>query len=285
MAKHLLIFIHGMGEGRSDEQYKTLLKAIRTEWAETKKLTEAEFDNLFDHVFVDWQTEPSQAEEVIFKLCFPNLPLGDLSLWDLGNPVRPLRHFMTFFLGDITAYVSENDNNICNTVWKYIKSALDEDKKYSLIAHSLGSVIAFDYIFNLLERENLDAFFSPDNEEGTITPEQIGKLRKNFCNLFTFGAPIGLFMMRKGELWMQGKEFRGIINPIQGHQQKWLNFYDSEDIIAFPLERLFAQNPNNADRSLKDIKVNTGFMPPGAHTLYWQNKDVAAEIAKALMQN
>lgn len=76
-----------MGESRSDEQYKILLKAIRTEWAETKKLTEAEFDNLFDHVFVDWQTEPSQVEEVIFKFFFLNLPLGDLSLWDLRSPV------------------------------------------------------------------------------------------------------------------------------------------------------------------------------------------------------
>lgn len=278
MTKHLLIFIHGIGDTESTEQYKTLFDAIGDAYCKIKNISNKdEFYENFKLVGVDWQSHTSESQKTLFELCFPTLEPGNITPWDVFNPVRPLRYFMTYFLGDVVAYVSENDNHIRSTVWSQIEPELKKGIPYTIIAHSLGSIIAFDYLFDLFERNKL---FDPINQD----EETIKTLQKNFRNFFTLGSPVGLFILRKGELWMENNKFKEIKNPVKDDGRIWLNFYDDQDIIAFPLERLFAQNPVNASRSLKDIPVETGNLVANSHTNYWQNSKVAEEIAKALAE-
>jgi hypothetical protein len=279
MIKHSLIFLHGMGTSNPGKNYEKLWKKIAVNYERSRQLKSGTFEMLFKPVFVNYHQTTASAKKDIFDAAFPGIAL---------SPIRPLRHFVTFYLGDVTAYVSENDNNISGTVWQQIKAATI-DGPYSLIGHSLGSVIAFDFLYQLLERDRL---FLPKPDFASLESQQEieefasnkTRVQKNFRNLFTLGSMVGLFMMRAGELWRNDAAFSQIINPIRqlGENdicRSWLKFYDKEDVLAFPLENLFDLNPNNIYRSIEDVEIQTGNLVYNSHTNYWGNDKLAAKIA------
>jgi hypothetical protein len=278
MAKHYLVFIHGMGEAKPspEEDYDKLWNNLATEFDET---VNGNFSGEFERVGTNWHTERLfKAETTIFDNAFPELVERKLS------PLRALRKFLTFFLGDVVAYVSEDVNFIRRTVWQQMWEKLEiplkeENATYSIIAHSLGSAIAFDYLFSLFKKNEL---FVPEPKPN-ITPEEIGLLQDQFRHLFTFGSPIGLFMMQKGSLWDDEEPFSTIYNPVRSQGRVWRNFYDRDDLIAYPLAQLFSLNQqDNQDCQLEDISVETGFLVFDAHTNYWQNQKLAREIIKVI---
>ncbi len=280
MIKHSLIFLHGMGTDDPAKSYEKLWKKIAVNYERSRQLKSGTFEMLFKPVFVNYREITAGAKKNIFDAAFPNLS----SL----NPVRQLRYFVTFYLGDVTAYVSENDNNISRTVWEQIKAATTEGP-YSLIGHSLGSVIAFDFLYQLLERDRL---FLPKPDSASLESQQEiqefadckNRVQKNFRNLFTLGSMVGLFMMRAGGLWRNDAAFGEIVNPIRQLAENdicrsWLNFYDKEDVLAYPLENLFDLNPNNIYRAIEDVEIQTGNLVYNSHTNYWNNDRIAAKIA------
>jgi len=290
MNKHILFFIHGMGDSFSQNDYQVLWTAIAKAYCDTRKVPLDVFNNQFEPVYINWQSVTSDAELTLFEAAFPDLKVSEKKLPFRGimQPILSLRKFVTFFLGDVAAYVSENDNNIRRTVWQQMEPHVSKGSPYSIIAHSLGSIIVFDYLFNLCEENNL---FLPEYEGIEPQNEQyyeIYKLQDNFRNLFTLGSPIGLFMLRKGDLWKDGNKFTSIKNPVQDDTEKgikrtWLNFYDEQDVIAFPLENLFTLNSTRDKGPIKDVLVNTGWLAIDSHTRYWQNQQVATEISQVLL--
>ncbi|WP_017319015.1 hypothetical protein [Mastigocladopsis repens] len=293
MNKHILFFVHGMGESYSENDYDVLWTAIAKAYCDRAKVPLDVFNNKFECVYINWQLVTSDAELTIFDAAFPQLQVGEKKLPFSGikNPIRSLRKFITFFLGDVAAYVSENDNNIRRTVWQQMEPHISKGLPYSIIAHSLGSIIVFDYLFNLFEENNL---FLPEYEklehQNELSRNKNNQRQVNFRNLFTLGSPIGLFMLRKGDLWKEGNKFNSIKNPVQDDTEKgikrtWLNFYDEQDVIAFPLENLFSLNSTSRDKgSIKDVLVNTGWFAIDSHTRYWQNQQVALEISQVLLR-
>ena len=292
MSKHILFFIHGMGERYSQNQYQVLWMAIAKAYCEKSKVSLDVFNNQFEPVYIDWQSVTSDAELTIFNAAFPQLEVSEkkLPFSDVIHPIRGIRKFITFFMGDVAAYVSENDNNIRRTVWQQMEPHVSKGLPYSIIAHSLGSIIVFDYLFNLFEENNL---FLPESEglehQSELSPNKISQLNVNFRHLFTLGSPIGLFLLRKGDLWKNGNKFNSIKNPVKddtenGIQRTWLNFYDEQDVIAYPLEKLFSLNPTRAKGSIKDVLVNTGWFAVDSHTQYWENQQVALEISQVLLR-
>ncbi len=270
MSVHKLIFIHGMGEGDSSDEYQQLYDLIMKFYSQNN----ANGSQNFDLVPVEWQTVTFEAEKQIFKHAFPNLEPSP----NIFQPIKSLRYFMTFFIGDIIAYTAEpeNKNGIRKSVWQQIEAHC-ESAPYSILAHSLGSLIAFDYLYKLFEKNTM---LYPGKKCET-DEYKLNCFKDNFRNLFTFGSPIGLFMLRQGKLWLGDKPFTTIKNPVsQGH--KWLNFYDNQDVAAYPLETLFMSNPENASASLEDIIVQTGNMVLNSHTHYWRNKKLAQRIASVL---
>jgi hypothetical protein len=289
--KHALIFVHGMGIDNSStakpkndpfnghREYEMLWKGISEEYCQRHTISKKKFEQLFEPVCVHWGTVTLAAKETVFKKAFPSLEMKDLSAGNaIWNPASTIPSFIVLYLGDVVAYVTDNDNDIRRDFWKAIEPyVLGQNKKYSFIAHSLGSIITFDYLYKLMKKG--EVFLSKEKEvEGY--KDNIDQLKGSFCNLFTFGSPIGLFMLRQSSLWRNDKNFAELVNPVQGPECNWLNFYDTEDPIAFPLENLFA-NSNIQTGRLKDIKVSTGWYHD-SHTNYWKNKQVAQEIAKAL---
>ncbi|ARV61115.1 hypothetical protein BZZ01_23080 [Nostocales cyanobacterium HT-58-2] len=291
MAKHYLIFIHGMGEVKPHENPNSSYDDLWKRLIQKSGMSKEQFEGKFGRIYTNWHIEPLQkAANTIFDAAFPGLHQRSM------NPMRGIRDFITFFMGDVVAYVSEDVNFIRRTVWtqiwKDLKQPLEQGATYSIIAHSLGSIIAFDYLFHLFQNQD-DFSFIPkpdpiarpeDSNLNTITvkPEEIRLLREQFRHFFTMGSPIGLFMMRKGSLWMEGEPFAKLYNPVKGEGRSWYNFWDSEDPIAYPLAQLFKRNSQNQNQTLVDIPVETGFLIFDSHTRYWENGDVAQKIANVL---
>lgn len=293
MTKHILFFIHGMGESYSENQYDVLWTGIAKAYCEQCQVPIDIFNNQFERVFINWQSVTSDAEITIFDAAFPQLEVTQkkLPFSDVMHPIRAIRKFITFFMGDVAAYVSENDNNIRSTVWQQMEPYVSKGLPYSIIAHSLGSIIVFDYLFNLFEENHL---FLPQSEgleyQSELSPNKISQLGVNFRHLFTLGSPIGLFLLRKGDLWKDGKKFNSIKNPVnddieKGIKRTWLNFYDEQDVIAYPLENLFSLNTTRPKGPIKDILVNTGWFAVDSHTRYWENQQVAVEISQVLLRD
>ncbi|WP_341528750.1 hypothetical protein WKK05_05350 [Nostoc sp. UHCC 0302] len=293
MVKHYLIFIHGIGERKPSDKPNSSYDQLWERLIKKSGISKEAFESKFGRIDTNWHVDPLQkAANTIFDTAFPNLQNQPI------NPMRGIRGFITFFLGDVVAYVSEDVNFIRRTVWKQIwqdlEKPLKEGATYSIIAHSLGTIIAFDYLFHLFKPDHPNDFsFIPESdpaarpedsnlEEIKISPEELRRLREQFRHFFTMGSPIGLFMMRKGSLWMTGKPFTKLYNPVQGTERSWHNFWDSEDAIAYPLAELFKIDSENQNQKLVDVPVETGFLILDSHTGYWTNENVAQKIANVI---
>ena len=267
MTKHQLLMIHGMGESNSENEYGELEKRIRNKLYDPER---------FEFVRVEWQSITHNAEEKIYSVCLPNLNFVRKIEY-----VGPVRYFMTFYVGDIIAYSAEpaSKNGIRKKVWSQIKGPCGTGP-YSILAHSLGSIIAFDYLFKLFVKKT---FLWPGSAK-VSSRKTLDRYTGNFRHMFTFGSPIGLFMLRQGKLWLTEEPFGKIINPVPtGHE--WLNFYDKQDAVTYPLTDLFALNSANIGAPIRDIVVDTGDLIANSHTDYWFNDDMADQIADVLNMN
>ena len=270
MTKHKLIFIHGMGEGSSRKSYEILWNNIKKNLQNPNNFTKN-----YERIDVEWQTVTYKAEKKIFNSAFPKVdPSFTPSAFSVFQPIKAARWFMTFYVGDIIAYTAdpENTNGIRKGVWEQIKAHC-KTGPYSILAHSLGSIIAFDYLYKLFETDTL---LFPDGGN-----TKIDSFKDHFRHLFTFGSPIGLFLLRQGKLWANNQPFSTIKNPVP-KGCTWLNFYDKQDVAAYPLKRLFATNKANKGLPLEDIEVQTGNLVFDSHTDYWENDELAINIASVL---
>jgi len=116
-----------------------------------------------------------------------------------------------------------------------------------IVAHSLGSVIAFDYVM------------------GFRKPFAIHNLNKKIrVNSFiTMGSPIPIFTASMGH------PDSDLVLPF--FVNKWVNILSPRDGIARRMQPFFRNIP------IQEYEVSTGFLPLNAHTGYW-NDDLTAEI-------
>ena len=279
--KHTLVFIPGMGDADPLAGFQALWNGMRETYDGQNGRRDGDFEARYQPCFVQWHDVTDGAERIVFEDAFAPLQVHQSLLGSLLHPIAFGRTFFTFFLGDVVAYVDESPNNIRTTVWERMKRGLTGAGSFSIIAHSLGSVIAFDFLYHLFVEGVL---FDPVSEPA----ELVAELQRRLAGFYTMGSPVGLFMLRKGSLWKPADAERAgappfgtLENPIP-EGRVWQNFWDKQDVIAYPLERLFATNPANAGRPLRDVLVNTGAEPIFAHIRYWGCKQVARRIAATL---
>ena len=286
---HYLFLIHGIGDGTPSDDFEQFAERLRDAYCDYHKCSKATFKNKFKIVPVNWDHATEGPELNLYSKAFRVPRRSDRSLTS-GNPLESVlglfnthawRYFMTFFVGDAIAYVDENNNGIRESVWKTISTSLGvgvnaEIPKYSIISHSLGSVIAFDYAFSLLEpkKKNQKPYFSFTSNN--LTQGDLEKLQKGFQHLITFGSPIALFWMRNKDLW--DNNFAALKNPIKGEGRLWLNYWDNDDLVAYPLEKFFEGKEGHID----DIRVETGLTMPWAHTGYWKDSELINDLAASL---
>ncbi|MBN1595582.1 hypothetical protein JW933_06615 [candidate division FCPU426 bacterium] len=118
-----------------------------------------------------------------------------------------------------------------------------------VIAHSLGSVIAFDYLFGFRK-------YKYTGHHPVVA-------------FFTLGSPIPLFTSAMGY----------VENPVKrpAYLKKWINILDPDDGVARHCATHFRRV------SIEDVEINTGWDPLGAHVRYWHTPRVAECIASQLL--
>jgi hypothetical protein len=119
-----------------------------------------------------------------------------------------------------------------------------------IIAHSLGSVIAFDYVFCFRDRCRL-------NQDVTIH------------SFITMGSPIPLFTSAMGH---PDSDL-----ALPSNVKRWVNILCPWDSIARSAKPFFRNIP------IEEKRVCTGFLPLQSHSGYWKHNKTASIIADEIL--
>ena len=210
-----------------------------------------------------------------------------------------LRRIVVHYLGDAVAYQRVPDSaqrtnvyeEVHNTVAHAIhdlRSAIrrgvpDDAKEVPLVvlAHSLGGHIMSNHIWDLQRTQ------SPRKPVEDNPFEKAETL----AGIVTFGCNIPLFTLAYNNMVPIKFPASGLVNcfptgtPASKVKDaaKWLNLYDPDDVLAYPLKPLSKQYH---DTVTADLPVNVGNLltswNPLSHGAYWTDNDVTKPIAELI---
>ena len=131
------------------------------------------------------------------------------------------------------------------------------DAPLCVVAHSLGTIVVSNYLWDLQHHipqvKELIGAQVVENIENT--PLEKGE---TLAHLYTLGSPLALWSLR----WSAYEYGTPILFPAPqleqhhpGVQAEWINFYDKDDVIGYPLRGL---NEQYAAAVIEDREVNVG---------------------------
>lgn len=239
------------------------------------------------------------AREESFSRFTGNLPLlGEAwraPVWGALFVVSWLiRTLIVQYLGDVIAYVSphtldrfkEVRDEIRETVCKVARAIYSarstsgelEYRRIGLIGHSLGSVVVYEALNSLINR----------NE---IMDEKLDIVERT-STLVTFGSPLDKVAFIFALRWPRTSDTREALAAserplIQDYGKyrllKWINVYSKRDVIGAALN--FFDDKKNANfpkRAIKNVSDDDALIPLIAHVEHWNNKRVFGELYAAL---
>ncbi len=279
-----VIVIHGIGDLRPDgESYSAPLQHnIRRAFGVRAP------DALAFHE-VDWSDigNRNQLDLINNKHVLPAATLPDLrtavespreavgeAIDSAFNLSAQARRFLLTGVGDVLVYLTEaGGKQIRQRLLDTIFTVRDEllrqhphrERHYvTIVAHSLGSVIAYDVCALL----------------GTVLQSEVKTL--GLSHFFTLGSPLALFSLLRFGDEIERYAKRGVYLDRPDQSGRWLNFYDQQDPIAFLLRDVYSPLANVPGRmyTIEDVRVQTGTLH--AHTRYFANRRIATTIARYL---
>jgi hypothetical protein len=240
------------------------------------------------------------ADDLVIEPVYwaPVLQEQEEKLWDKFRHLRKirfkeLRRFLINYGGDIFAYqpipehrrIYDSVHVIFAKTLRKLAQQAGETAPLCIIAHSLGTVITSNYLYDL-QKDNPPQKTLIGNSVRDIMGTAPSPLEKGetLVLLYTLGSPLAVFNLR----------YENFDNPIifpaprlaTHHprlKSEWLNFYDADDAIGFPLKVL----SDSYDAVVKeDVAVNAGSLleswSPLSHTGYWTNGEVVDRIVEGL---
>jgi hypothetical protein len=186
-----------------------------------------------------------------------------------------LRRFMTGFAADALAYQPVPGES---GIYDEIHARMDADlaaladaagahAPLAVVAHSLGTVIASNHLWNLQRGRGPGADARPLVHGKTLDL------------LVTMGSPIALWALR----WPGFGTPIAVPAPGRGAGGGWLNLYDGDDVIGYPLKPL---NDAYAQAVEADIPVRCApawrGWTPASHLDYWDTPQVTDLIGARL---
>lgn len=196
------------------------------------------------------------------------------------------RRFFLYSFSDAATYehTPQAADSVYRKVHGTIRQAVDtlrgelesDASPVVVIAHSLGCQVISNYIWDAAAGKGVWAGAAPTGFQ------KFGTLRY----MFTAGCNIPLFVSGLAKI-------EAIYKPNPDFQ--WLNFYDNDDFLGWPLKPLSTGFANSYDTVVaRDIEMNASGLPgfmnwlkswtPAAHTAYWTSdgfvKPVAENIAR-----
>src|SRR5439155_14029056 len=164
-----------------------------------------------------------------------------------------------------------------------LAEAAEPDAPLCIVAHSLGTVIASNYFYDLLTERATAKKLVPRtvHERTTHTPLELGETLAHF---YTLGSPLALWALRYPDFGTPiAVPAPALARHHPGLDGEWVNFYDQDDLIAYPLRDL---GPKYARAVAADVAVRLGGLlvswNPLVHPWYWNDTRVIDPIAAAL---
>jgi hypothetical protein len=314
MPTNVLVFIHGITPERHPsahtELYQDFWTAMQRERPELggaiTRVAFVEWGNAFpgapprpDTLLSD--AERNAGDRVRFanvkKHVGPNNVLHPGPLGDWGTlpgmreivlaPVR--EQLVQFGLADAVYYCSsDGERAVRVATYGQVLAALrpfrqEPDVRLHLIAHSLGVTVGHDLLYGLFgKKAEPDFLAQTDSQEDRDDyawwrgKAEVGALRVG--SFVTFASQLPIFVLRKQALVSRLAQ-GGAIDPsdigIPVHGPvHGLVCYDIDDVLGFATRELYG----NA-ATIRQVQVDAGDFPLGAHIGYWQNRTVIAEAA------
>ncbi len=199
--------------------------------------------------------------------------------------VNPLRRLMQYGWADIVYYTSvEGEAAARHDVWSQILNRVptDEALDLTIIAHSLGTLLAHDFLFFLFGGRRREA-----RSLVCGTPEQWEAAEVNWRlrRLVTMGSPLGPLLVRAPGFvqriahtsapWLDPADIGLTGHAHSGARPIWLNVWDRHDVVSFPVSGVYG-----AGDRIRDLYPDVSDWPPRAHGRYWKSRMVARVLAR-----
>ena len=276
-----VLFIHGIG--RTEPGYSEPMR----------RTVAGEVDDLTRQAASERGPLPGPSvvfEEVNWSAALQNREDRLYERLDQAGPLRwgRLRHFMVDFAADAIAYQpAPSDRSAYDAVHLEVARALARLAEragprapLAVVAHSLGTVIASNYLYDLAKPR--DSFLAPE-VRAAIGPAPLER-GETLSLLVTLGSPIALWSLRYPRFGTPiAFPPRRLARHHPGLAARWINVYDPDDVIGYPLREL---NPRYRSVVTEDRPVSTGSWLTGgtplSHVAYWNDSALAVAIARDL---
>jgi len=273
-----VILIHGIG-GSSEKWADPVIEKLQKKvLAELKSILKDKAPVDISEVLVIksvyWKTalqKPQKELQSVLARYFGWVVKG-LNVWDslfkgiYKKFYKYQNMIVTLFIGDIVGYMAKEgrmgiEEKINEAIDALATQTPDKIKPVTFISHSLGTVIASNYIFDKMNANRKNGINRMDE-------------RFVFSNMFTAGSPIALFSMKFG-----GPESFNLPVEVEDPNGRWINILDKDDPIAMPLRLL---NASYKKAVFSDYQVNSGWFWGTAHTEYFTRTNALDLIARKL---
>jgi len=276
--KMAVAIVHGIGNQKEDFA-EEISERLNQEFNKLVRNTGHRYEsNALEIEPVYWASIVQEVEDDLWK------KFNEGQLW-----WKDLRRFIVSYVGDGIAYQippSKTPKDSDKIVYldiheqfrrslKHLTARAGEKAPLCVIAHSLGSIIASNFFYDL---QAAIPYGCPSEKN---SPLENGETLTLF---YTLGCPIPLWSLR----------FTDFGIPIQVPSPKltdhypnlegeWINFYDKDDVLGYPLKNL---NDKYRLTVKEDIEVKAGGFLAGAtplsHMYYWNNQKAISMIAQSL---
>ena len=216
------------------------------------------------------------------------------ALWDRVSAKHDLdyvkiRRFVISALGDAVAYqrvpghintYRQIHDRVRDHLTKLRTKMGDQDLPVIVIAHSLGTAIMSDYIWDRQKQlRNNVPNGTPTDSTPTSTPTE---RLENLIGFITFGSTLPLFSLAFSPVVAIDFPPATLPDPLKP-VAKWLNFFDEDDVLGYPLK---PSDPSYDRVVTEDIEINAGSVfsswNPLSHNGYWTDNDFTKPVAEQI---
>lgn len=230
---------------------------------------------------VYWADLPREREEEVWDRVTAAGPMDNLEM----------RRFIFNLAGDTLAYQpSEGRRELYLSVHEKMADSFERlaeragpEAPLCIIAHSMGSIVAHNFLYDMQHEE--DGAYGGSERPGTALE------RAETLALFvTCGSPLAIWRLRFGD------DYKAIRFPAEGVEErypnlkpKWLNVYDEDDVLGYPISKLTDSYEEMAEAGyLEDREQNVGAFwknwNPLSHKGYFRDDRSLDELARQLAE-
>ena len=278
-----ILIVHGIGWDSREKHYsRPLQDNIRREFDRTlrglrlRDVNRPKPQDALRFEAVYWIPVTQNPQNALMRVLFGRP--GFLSRIRLTYVFR--RNLISL-LGDVIAYERDPNNVVYQAIHRGVEDCVRQLSEASLterdssgyapltvIGHSLGSVVASDFVW--------------DRTRGT--GYRLPTYSLALTNFVAMGSPMALYTLRNNpfgqrESIREALDSPILVDPVGG---LWLNLYDRQDAIAFPLEPIESYK----EIGVIDRPISVGNWLTGwsllSHVGYWRSEEVARHIARKL---